>query len=296
MARVTNEELNTLKSTLTATQAESSALLERLKIATAKFDQAISTIATSTASATANTETINQLKDQAEETATEIETQLGIVDLNSEKITTLAKKVDAIGVNLTSKETQLKLQSDKTIELNSTIQGLLPGAASAGLASAFRLRKESYQKPIKFWSYIFMGSIVALIFFAIVNPISFTIEQITEANFYKYFLLRLPFIGPTIWLAIYAANRHGQSLRLEEEYAHKEAISMSFEGYKKQLLEIEASDSDNTSTVSLISKALDALALHPGRVYEHNKESITPLDALKDVVSLRRDKSVEPNA
>lgn len=296
MARVTNEELSTLKSTLTATQAESSAFLERLKIATAKFEQAVSAIAANCASATANTETVDQLKDQVEETATEIEAQLDVVNLNSEKITTLAKKVDAIGVNLANKEAQLQLQSEKTLELNSIIQGLLPGAASAGLASAFRLRKESYQKPIKFWSYVFMGAIIALIFFAIVNPISFTIEQITEANFYKYFLLRLPFIGPTIWLAIYAARRHGQSLRLEEEYAHKEAISMSFEGYKKQLLEIEASDSDNTSTVSLISKALDALALHPGRIYEQSKESVTPLDALKDVVSLRRDKPVEPNA
>lgn len=296
MARVTKEELENLKSTLTATQAESSVLLERLKIATTKFELAVSTIATNTTSSTANTKTIGQLKDQAEEATAEIEAQLVIVDTNSEKITTLAKKVDAISVNLANKEAQLKLQSEKTTELNSIIQGLLPGAASAGLASAFRLRKESYQKPIKLWSFVFIGSIVALIFFATVNPISFTIEQITEANFYKYFLLRLPFIGPTIWLAIYAAKRHGQSLRLEEEYAHKEAISMSFEGYKKQLLEIEASDSDNTSTVSLISKALDALALHPGRVYEHNNESITPLDALKDVVSIRREKSGEPNA
>jgi uncharacterized phage infection (PIP) family protein YhgE len=290
MARPTTAELQSMKDRLSSLVAESENILSTIKAASVKYETGVATIASGVSSATSGKDEIEDLKSQAEENSGEIQKLLKGANDQSEKIESFADKIDSLQSNLAAKETALKLLYDKATELKNTVQGLLPGATSAGLASAFRERKESYQKPIRFWTYAFMGSIAAMMIFAVFNPITFSVDQITEQNFYKYLLLRLPFIGPTIWFAIYAAKRHGQFLRLEEEYAHKEAVSKSFEGYKKQLMEIEASESDKASTESLITKALDAISLHPGRVYEQTKESITPFDAIKDLASLRRDK------
>src|SRR5690606_15919923 len=101
---------------------------------------------------------------------------------------------------------------------------------------------------------------VALVGLALWNPLGAENQIGDWRDFLGHLLARLPFAAPLVWLGIYASARHGQALRLEEEYAHKEAISRSFEGYKKQLLELEAQSEDLRGTIELVNSVIAALS------------------------------------
>lgn len=113
----------------------------------------------------------------------------------------------------------------------------------------------------------------------------FKFEFPGSVGWWSYLAGRSPLALPLVWLAIYAQRCHGQALRLEEEYAHKETISKSFEGYKGQLLEIEEGTENANALTTLIENTLNALAVHPARVYSGNQKDVTPLNTIKDAVS-----------
>jgi len=46
----------------------------------------------------------------------------------------------------------------------------------------------------------------------------------------RHFTSRLPVVIPLVWLAIYAGRHYTIALRVQEEYAFKEAVSTAFEG------------------------------------------------------------------
>jgi len=62
--------------------------------------------------------------------------------------------------------------------------------------------------------------------------------------------------------------------------AHKEALSRSFEGYKKQIAELEMGETHKVQTLNLIEKTLNALSADPGRVYRERNEDGTPFSAI----------------
>ena len=96
---------------------------------------------------------------------------------------------------------------------------------------------------------------------------------------------RLPFVIPLVWLAIYAGRHYSLALRLQEEYAFKEALSTAFEGYKREMASIP-SGAEGTATplVTLCENVLTTLAQRPGRIYEGRHHDITPLAPLAGVV------------
>jgi hypothetical protein len=66
------------------------------------------------------------------------------------------------------------------------------------------------------------------------------------------------------------------SLRLEEEYAYKEAVSTAFEGYKREMKDIDAGEAANPSPLTkLCTNILAAIAERPGRIYEGKNRDIT---------------------
>lgn len=160
------------------------------------------------------------------------------------------------------------------------LQHLLPGATSAGLASAFRKRRLVFARPKLVWVFTLGASLIALFLVAYLDPARAHLGEPTIANASAYLLGRLPFALPLVWLALYAGRRHSQALRLEEEYAHKEVLSRSFEGYKKQIAELEGSDSGNKQTLELIGHTLRAMALHPGRIYHGRRDEDHPMRSL----------------
>lgn len=144
------------------------------------------------------------------------------------------------------------------------IEKLLPGATSAGLAKAYQDMKESFDKPIENWNRVFIASIVIMFISTFVSFVDigivkdnvitlFSFKQIGDfTSTLNNLLFKLPLYAPLIWLAIFASKRRSENQRLQQEYAHKEALAKSYVSYKMQIDELNQEDK------KLLEKLLDS--------------------------------------
>ncbi len=156
------------------------------------------------------------------------------------------------------------------------IEKLLPGATSAGLATAYENLKHSFDKPIVLYTKFFYGSLGILVFAALVMAVKhvtfmpiFSIDFVEVPEWdviFKAMLYKSPFIAPVIWLALFSSARRSQYERLQQEYAHKEALARSYESYKKQLQDLKG-DSEDLQR-ELISKAIDCIAYNASKTLD----------------------------
>jgi hypothetical protein len=104
----------------------------------------------------------------------------------------------------------------------------------------------------------------------------------------RHLTSRLPLIVPLLWLGIYAGRNYMLALRLEEEYAFKEALSTSFEGYKREMADIPAGNTTESKPISVLCEnVLLALSQRPGRIYEGRHEDITPFSPIKGMFGVK---------
>ncbi|MGG4603682.1 hypothetical protein ACLPHM_02690 [Paenalcaligenes sp. Me131] len=164
-----------------------------------------------------------------------------------------------------------------------TIEALLPGATSAGLASAYKTLKETFNEPIRKYTRAFYYSLgfVLLTGLALVTdsasawpPSIEFIQPRSWEEMLRSLLTRAPFILPAIWLAIFSATRRSQYERLQQEYAHKEALSSSYESYKQQLRGLQ--DGAEDLQKALIEKAIDAIAYNASTTLDANHTESPP--------------------
>lgn len=179
-------------------------------------------------------------------------------------------------------------QSEKHAALVTKIESLLPGATSAGLASAYKSLKDNFEKPIALYTKLFYGSLSILILAALVMAIKqvsiFPTASIAFVDnpdwdvIFKALLYKAPFIIPVIWLALFSSTRRSQYERLQQEYAHKEALATSYESYKKQLQDLKG-DTDALQR-ELISKAIDAVAYNASITLDGKHQEKLPTQQL----------------
>lgn len=296
MARPTNEELNELKEELENLIGSGNEIVDSLKSHDLEFSNSINTISAQLTTASGHSDEIETLKQSAEETTSDMHDLNTIANTAYQAIRQLSEQSSEISKTISTQESKLEDLSNNAEELKQTIEDLLPGAASAGLASAFKDRKDSFIWPKRIWGATFVVSVLGLLAVAYLDPVSFEKATIDANSIFQYFLIRLPFAIPIVWLAIYAGRRHSQALRLEEDYAHKEALSKSFEGYKTQLIDIEEGSEDKEATLNLIERTLEALSLHPGRIYQGRHEDISPAHSLANMFHRKKKSKDEEQA
>jgi len=169
-------------------------------------------------------------------------------------------------------EQELKDLSTEYEELKKRVEDLLPGATSASLASAFGARKKSFKWPKRFWTALFVCSIGG---FIIVGWYVFRQQNITSiTEFFLYALKKTPILVAIILLEEFARRQYNITLRLEEDYGYKEVLSRSFEGYRKQMEEIEQSPDAPVSKLS--GNLLEAMAQQPGRLIDKERRLRPP--------------------
>lgn len=156
-------------------------------------------------------------------------------------------------------------QETKYKTLNAEIENLLPGATSAGLASAYHELKESFNKPIKNYSKIFYVSILGMLvlsIFTVSDEVGFFYIKFNDissvSELFTNLIYKLPLIIPILWLTMFASKRRSESLRLQQEYAHKEALAKSYQSFKKQIEEL-GSEKEQLMN-KLLESAIDAVA------------------------------------
>lgn len=185
-------------------------------------------------------------------------------------------KPDEGGVTVGGTENEIKDRLEKLVStevdqlrryeaLNKKIESLLPGATSAGLASAYKEMRESFANPVRNANRMFYWSIASLVLVSIV--LSIESISLTHIDFVKLgdwesvlrsLIYKLPFYAPVLWLAYYASKRRSEFQRLEQEYAHKEALAKSYDSYRQQILQLGSED--QSLMKELITKAVDAIA------------------------------------
>lgn len=198
------------------------------------------------------------------------------VDLkNIESIREIAQEAD----NRVSKyEEELDQLKEQYENINNLIEELLPGATSVGLAKAFNDRRASLMPQMRSAQYLFLGSIIG---FMALGIYGLTVEGISTIGQFLIFVFeRSPIVVGLVLLEEFGRRLYNHTLRLEEDYAYKETISLSFDGYKKALSGIDENEAKRTSggtetlTKTLSANVLGTLNERPGRIYEEKEKDI----------------------
>ena len=173
------------------------------------------------------------------------------------------------------------LQETQTTQyqaLKNNIESLLPGATSAGLASAYHDLSISFDETINKNTNRFFYSIAAIIVISIlltiqeVNFSSLTLVFVDLAdmkNIGEFFLLRLPVILPAIWFAAFASKRRSEAERLKQEYAHKEALAKSYQSFKLQIEQL-GDEQKEPLLEKLLSAAIDTISENASNTLDKN--------------------------
>ncbi len=176
---------------------------------------------------------------------------------------TLADKLKEI----TDYEKEQQLHNKNLFE---QIKILLPSATSAGLAKAYHDERNKFEKPIFWWNIAF---IVSLLIISIVSFITLKDLQTME-DFGKSILHSLPISGPLIWLAIYSSKRRSENQRLEQEYAHKEALAKSYSSYKQQIEGLKQEDQE--LLIRLLDTAITTMSYNASETLDKRHGDGTP--------------------
>lgn len=191
-------------------------------------------------------------------------------------------------------------QKEMLISLQEKMGVIVSSATSIKLAEAFHERKKTFRTPSQRAYWLFVVSILAIIIFSAATMFGVdTSDGIrlvpaglgdTSPEVGGAILSRLSVIAPLVWLAFFASRRQTQALRLEEEYAHKEALSASFDGYKEEIRHLVHALPDdapaNHPLIKLINNTLDHIARSPSRIYKESKETSLTKSLVRQVRKL----------
>lgn len=200
-------------------------------------------------------------------------------DTSESKISGLKSELDKRVKDLDGLELS---QKNKYKALVEQIEGLLSGATSVGLTKAYGDEREKFKKPIIIWNIIF---IVSLIGMSVMSFLSLT-DIKTLDDLAKQIFHSLPIIAPLIWLALYASKRRSENQRLEQEYAHKEALAKSYSSYKQQIDELE--QEDKVLIVKLLESTINTISYNVSEVLDKKHGDNLPIqDVIKSIAELK---------
>lgn len=222
-----------------------------------------------------------------EATAADVEDLLTTAKADQAEVKALATEAVALRAQVTEDRTTLDELTTEAAKLKGKIEDLLPGATSAGLASSFMQRKEQFKWPGRGWGLLALASIAGVGALGLFGPGGMLDLSTSEATLswetvLQAILWRIPVAAPIIWLAIYAGRHHYLTKRLEEEYGDKEVVSRAFEGFKREMRAVGATEDSPLGT--LCDNMLASLARSPGRLYDRKHQDFTPANALLDAI------------
>lgn len=182
------------------------------------------------------------------------------------------EKVMAYETNLNTLHAEFTSMKDK-------VERLLPGATSTGLASAFANQRKHYASEREKWAKVMVLGLGFLTLTVVVVGVMLPSGAADDwGAILRHFCQRFPYLVAPLWISGYAGHHHKLATRMEEEYASKETISTSFEGYKREM------SADPEAAKALSRNVLEIIARRPGMVYEGKQQDVTPLSAATDAI------------
>lgn len=163
-----------------------------------------------------------------------------------------------------SMEELIKEHEGKFNGLYAKIENLLPGAASAGLADAYKREKEENKKGVLVWNWIFVGAILSFGALFFLYFYFFFRDDFT----YMSILRILPLWIFSGFFIFYSTKQIAEYKRMAGEYAHKQRLNQTYMGYKK-----ETEASNQALKEKLIGIMLDSAKSNPSKILNPKGET-----------------------
>lgn len=310
-----NKVIQKLKTSVEETEKEATGLKTTIDTDTSAIQQAKVKVEENAKSIVQSKATVDQLEAKLKAIADTADEKVETVEGFRTELAELSKKwtnkfLSEFNHNKKDFTTLQQNHSEEYKALKKQIEGLLPGATSAGLASAFMDRKNSVGKFRWFWSLLVLtgaGGLIAVGIYTINNPPNL---QMTFYGFMIYILTRSSIIAGIILIEEFGRRHFNIISRLTETYAYKEALSRSFEGYKKQMETVELEPTITTTEIDpagkeikrtvpikasskLSDNLLDNLGVDPASIYEKEKPISTPVVDATELAAQTMNKTVE---
>ncbi|WP_178860905.1 hypothetical protein [Thiomicrorhabdus cannonii] len=171
----------------------------------------------------------------------------------------------------------------KIQELINEIESLLPGAVSAGLSSEYKKLKDECEKPI-FWFTMQFYVALSVLLAAGIASFVFSVQKESMVESLIYNLLQgSPIILPAIWFAIFTSRRRNELERLRQEYAHKQAVTSSYQSFKEQIDRLGENQPEMLG--ALMTTAIKTIGENASKVLSNNSRESSPIHETVNAVS-----------
>lgn len=210
-------------------------------------------------------------------------------DLNK-KINELNKFYQKIFGNESNKTISLKDDLEKRLtqlkEVEEEAKKVINLASDAGLAGGF-VEKAKEAKKNKEISVAILS--VSLMLMTIFNFFTIEFDKLDDITLVSI-AVRVMINAPLLWLAIVSNINLNKYSRLEQDYAHKEALAKSYERYKTEISKLSSEDEQAENLKQeLIRINLEAFKLNPADNMDKAK-SDTIMDKILTIKYLNEDK------
>lgn len=177
----------------------------------------------------------------------------------------------------------LEFYKQRAAEQTKLIDDLLPKGASAGLAAAFAARVGQVERTKWIWLVVFVASITVLAWTAA----GLGGQAGNQGQVWQELLQRLPLAAPLVWLGWFSAIQYGNVVRIQEDYAFKEATSKAFAGYRDHMQHMASvGTKEASSAMALLSeRTIEILAREPLRIYGKTERDATPSQSILESLS-----------
>ncbi|MCK4888237.1 MAG: hypothetical protein KAS96_12675 [Planctomycetes bacterium] len=310
-----NEAIQELKTSIVETEEEATELKSTIDTDNSAIQQAKIEVEGNTKAIIQSKATVDQLEAELKAIADTADKKVEAVESFKTELEELNKKwINKFQAEFNrSKKSFTESQQNHSEEydaLKTQIENLLPGATSAGLASAFMDRKKSVGKFKWFWGLMVLagaGGLIVVGVYTIKHPPSM---QMSFYDFMIYLLTRSSILAGIILIEEFGRRHFNIISRLFETYAYKEVLSRSFEGYKEQMESVEieptittvgTDDAGKETKKTVLMKAssklsdnlLDNLKMDPSTIYEKEKPISTPTVDTTELAAQSINKAVE---
>lgn len=230
-----------------------------------------------------------ELTEKSKEIVDEINDAAGAANEQRKATKFLLEKNEALSHELDELHDSLKELHERCKQQEAVIDSVLPRAASAGLAAAFSSRGKQLRFTKWSWMFVFVGSLVSLggMAWHLIHA------EIPPEQLLSHIATWLPLAAPLVWLGWFSAVQYGNVVRVQEDYAFKEATSRAFQGYRDHMEHLANISEDEAQSAlhSLSLSTIAILAKEPLRVFGHTHQDATPANSLMNI--LKRSKPTD---
>jgi hypothetical protein len=266
--------------------AAKAATLEQVDTTVSKIEMhLVSTEQAAANAATLQTE-ITDAHQSARTTAEKVKAVAEEVAATKDQLLTLSAQSRELKDAMDTQEDDLQSLIAAAKAQSNVIDSILPKAASAGLAAAFATRGSQIEGTKKLWAGAFIASLLLL---AALATFIFRTSAGSGEDFWQHLALRLTLAAPLVWLGWFSAVQYGNIVRVQEDYAFKEATSRAFQGYRDHMEHMSTIDAPEAGTALklLAVKTIEILAQEPLRIYEKTAKDASPAHSILDAIRSR---------